>query len=270
MERSGESRGNFTGERWEAYSELLFLRARYYEPGNGRFLTRDSWEGDVNFPQTLHPNYLYTLNGPVNATDPTGQRSEHAVTQIWYGFNYWLIPEYRIPGTAPAWMPPWAKKRNFWWGSRVDLLDPWVFEIYEVEPREGANRAGHGLEQITRYIQELNAAQAFFVDQWAPGTRVDTGEHSIPWDLVYDLHFQRSAPGLILYWKEPNISRAKVLVELVCFEALRRMIVEGTKGLLPSPNPAPAPSVPAPVFPFFPLPPGWQYPSGFPPEEVQL
>jgi hypothetical protein len=26
-------RESFTGERWEAYSQLIFLRARYYEPG---------------------------------------------------------------------------------------------------------------------------------------------------------------------------------------------------------------------------------------------
>jgi RHS repeat-associated protein len=31
----------FTGEWWGAYSALLFLRARYYEPGTGRFLNKD-------------------------------------------------------------------------------------------------------------------------------------------------------------------------------------------------------------------------------------
>jgi hypothetical protein len=236
----------------------------------GRFLTKDLWQGDPHLPQTFFHNYLYVLNNPASATDPTGQRSEHIVTQVWYAFRYWLIPEYRIPGSGPTWMPDWAKKRGWWWGSRVDLLDPWVFEIYEVEPRENANRPGHGLEQVNRYIEELDAAKAFFVDQWNPGTRVDTGEYWIIWDPVYDLHFRRTAPGLIVYWREPNLDRAKVLGELVCFEALRRMIIEGTKSLLPSPRPVPAPSVPAPVFPFFSFPPGWQYPYGFPTEDVQL
>ena len=64
------ARGFFTGERWEAYSQLLFLRARYYEPGTGRFVSRDLWEGDHYRPQTLLRNYLYVLNNPVNAIDP--------------------------------------------------------------------------------------------------------------------------------------------------------------------------------------------------------
>ena len=48
----------FTGERWEAYSQLLFLRARYYEPEMGRFVSKDAWEGDFYQPQTLLGNYV--------------------------------------------------------------------------------------------------------------------------------------------------------------------------------------------------------------------
>jgi RHS repeat-associated protein len=46
-EGSGETGYGFTGERWEAYSQVLFLRARYYEPRTGRFISEDSWPGNT-------------------------------------------------------------------------------------------------------------------------------------------------------------------------------------------------------------------------------
>jgi RHS repeat-associated protein len=59
----------FTGERWEAYTELLFLRARYYDPGIGRFVSRDPWPGSGWLPQTLH-GWSYVESNPINRLDP--------------------------------------------------------------------------------------------------------------------------------------------------------------------------------------------------------
>jgi RHS repeat-associated protein len=39
---NGATGYGFTGERWEAYADLLFLWARYYEPGTGRFIGKDA------------------------------------------------------------------------------------------------------------------------------------------------------------------------------------------------------------------------------------
>jgi hypothetical protein len=50
---------------------LLYLRARYYDPGTGRFTQEDPGKGDYEHPLTINP-YLYTLANPVNSTDPTG------------------------------------------------------------------------------------------------------------------------------------------------------------------------------------------------------
>ncbi|MHB8660151.1 MAG: RHS repeat-associated core domain-containing protein [Solirubrobacteraceae bacterium] len=46
---------------------LQYLRARYYDPQTGQFLTRDPIEA-----QTRQP-YSYANDNPVNNTDPTGQ-----------------------------------------------------------------------------------------------------------------------------------------------------------------------------------------------------
>jgi hypothetical protein len=50
---------------------LLYLRARYYNPADGRFQSRDTWSGDVNRPLSLN-RWMYVEGNPVNYMDPTG------------------------------------------------------------------------------------------------------------------------------------------------------------------------------------------------------
>lgn len=50
------------------------LRARWYDPEVGRFLTKDPFGGISEFPQSIHA-YVYALNNPINFTDPAGEFS---------------------------------------------------------------------------------------------------------------------------------------------------------------------------------------------------
>jgi RHS repeat-associated protein len=61
----------FTGEAWDEEVELLYLRARYYQPETGRFITKDPWLGLMARPATLNA-YVYVTNDPVNNVDPRG------------------------------------------------------------------------------------------------------------------------------------------------------------------------------------------------------
>ena len=54
---------------------LYYLRARFYDPTLGRFLTRDPLQGSAFEPQSINP-YAYAANNPVNRTDATGLLSE--------------------------------------------------------------------------------------------------------------------------------------------------------------------------------------------------
>jgi RHS repeat-associated protein len=70
-ESGGEPYG-YAGEQWDASAGLVFLRARYYQPGTGRFVSKDPWEGNLRQPQTLN-GYSYVENNAVNRADPTGK-----------------------------------------------------------------------------------------------------------------------------------------------------------------------------------------------------
>lgn len=61
----------FTAREFDSESGLYFMRARYYDPQIGRFISKDPLPGFIDLPQTLH-HYNYTSNNPVNFIDPFG------------------------------------------------------------------------------------------------------------------------------------------------------------------------------------------------------
>ena len=65
----------YRGEQYDADLGLYYLRARYFNPVTGRFLTPDPFPGDVSDPATLH-RYLYAVDNPINRFDPTGWQSQ--------------------------------------------------------------------------------------------------------------------------------------------------------------------------------------------------
>jgi RHS repeat-associated protein len=61
----------YTGEQIDPDLGMYYLRARYYQPGLGRFWSLDSYEGQRGNPLSLH-KYLYCHGNPVNGVDPSG------------------------------------------------------------------------------------------------------------------------------------------------------------------------------------------------------
>ena len=62
----------YTGEYWDQDSQLLYLRARWYDPRIGRFVSADPFEGKQADSRSLN-RYVYVGNDPVHASDPTGE-----------------------------------------------------------------------------------------------------------------------------------------------------------------------------------------------------
>ncbi|MFP4299753.1 MAG: RHS repeat-associated core domain-containing protein [Spirulinaceae cyanobacterium] len=64
----------FAGEQFDGTLGQYYLRQRYYDPSSGRFTRRDTYEGRLGDPVSLH-KYIYANSNPVSYIDPSGYRS---------------------------------------------------------------------------------------------------------------------------------------------------------------------------------------------------
>ena len=83
---------------------LVYLRARYYSPQSGRFLSRDTWDGDANVPMSYNA-WLYTYGNPINYTDPTGRCPQGWIQNPNGTCSFPLFPF--LPGGPVITVPDW-------------------------------------------------------------------------------------------------------------------------------------------------------------------
>ncbi|WP_139488122.1 RHS repeat-associated core domain-containing protein [Brevibacillus dissolubilis] len=82
----------YSGEMYDAETKMYYLRARYYDPSVGRFITEDTYKGQVDNPLSLN-RYAYVVNNPLKYVDPSGHvyviggTTEKITMSDWWGFS---------------------------------------------------------------------------------------------------------------------------------------------------------------------------------------
>ena len=89
----------YAGEYYDDELDMIYLRARYYNPQIGRFTSLDIEEGEIASPLDMN-RYVYCRNNPIKYVDPTGKSAiatavaivgpaviDAAATAIVYGFT---------------------------------------------------------------------------------------------------------------------------------------------------------------------------------------
>ena len=61
----------YSGEMWDSTVNLQYLRARWYDPSIGRFISEDTYEGETTNSLSLNL-YTYVENNPLKYIDPSG------------------------------------------------------------------------------------------------------------------------------------------------------------------------------------------------------
>jgi len=80
---TGSTEFRYAAEQYDDTVGLIYLRARYYDPSTGRFLSKDPAGGKLSSPVTQN-KYTYAGNNPVNAGDPTGLSTvTYAMMDTW-------------------------------------------------------------------------------------------------------------------------------------------------------------------------------------------
>ncbi len=105
---------------------LIYMNARYYLPGVGRFASADTVVQNFANPQTYN-RFGYALNNPLRFTDPTGHRACSGPN------DYGCVPdEYEDPGVTQV----SGGMDDFWL----------IFSIVSMGSSKGVQAAGEALE----------------------------------------------------------------------------------------------------------------------------
>lgn len=206
------------------------LRARYYDPGTGRFMSRDTWGGNNNRSLSLN-KWSYVEGNPISYIDPTGFYVWRWSTDPLYHQrieNEWISRsglfvfdpnrqlEYTIPGI----------------GIRPDMFNSLTGEVYEIEPLNPINNIYDGYVQVLGYIAALNDASImgqldghylgipynWNVRAFMEGGRSGWGwkyrKSPLPGNPFVDLVADYYSPGMIAYWFEINATLPVLLAAL--------------------------------------------------------
>ncbi|WP_409978434.1 RHS repeat-associated core domain-containing protein [Brevibacillus sedimenti] len=84
----------YSGEIFDEKKGYYYLRARYYDPKIGRFISEDTYKGQVDNPLSLN-RYTYVHNNPLRFVDPSGHWNQ-AIGANWVineAKNKWTLAQ---------------------------------------------------------------------------------------------------------------------------------------------------------------------------------
>ncbi|HEU0073641.1 MAG TPA: RHS repeat-associated core domain-containing protein [Dehalococcoidia bacterium] len=132
----------FAGEQVDGSTGLQYLRARYYDPEVGRFISKDQWPPSSRNPQSLNL-YAYVQNNPPKYVDPLGLGPREEDTfAIGKGAvtSATLVTAGVAAGiVAVAYLPPREQYRLLW-PELIEFVEQYLAEERTVEGGyEGGN-----------------------------------------------------------------------------------------------------------------------------------
>ena len=88
IDESDTNAFRYCGEYYDKETDTVYLRARYYSPSSGRFISRDSVAGNASDPLSLNL-YTYCHNNPILNFDPSGHSIWSSVKKGWNSVKQW-------------------------------------------------------------------------------------------------------------------------------------------------------------------------------------
>ncbi|NEW04690.1 hypothetical protein GK047_01480 [Paenibacillus sp. SYP-B3998] len=138
----------YSGEIQDDKVGLQYLRARWYDPGIGRFVGEDSYKGQIDNPLSLNL-YTYVENNPLTRWDPSGHSllDPGKVLSLWNNTKDWVTDKYEQ-------YKAWKEKRDadFYEGniSYEELKDIALSFAFPLGASKGAIKAGVSVANIER------------------------------------------------------------------------------------------------------------------------
>jgi len=212
---AGTTPYGYTGE-WTDGSGLVFLRARYLDPGTGRFLTRDPWGGSVMRPGTFN-GYSYVTNNPVRLVDPLGL-CEVDPYDPYYDYDCWIKAAKVAEILGDTWANVGLGNDEKWLDDFLMNIEPayynrWLYKGWKVgmfycsAPLLGEPLC-HGRRDVTRYANTIKQYAEIFYELIVAASIAHQASDFL------EMPFGCSLPNEVLRsfepWKEMSVGIAQI------------------------------------------------------------
>ena len=198
----------YRGEQFDAGLGFYYLRARWYNPVSGRFLTTDKYEGDDSgalaysnrnhaSSDFAHHLYEYGEADPVSFVDPTGRGVFERSVLLWYAIlnspQIQRIGHYArglIDLAGDVWL-----RAGYWYGE--------LQQLNAVRAQMNTVASGTFLTEAGQVVR----ATAVTANRWVPALRnaiERAGEIPVTVALEVGPHGINDAEQLLLRWGQSN------------------------------------------------------------------
>ncbi|MFU1796223.1 RHS repeat-associated core domain-containing protein [Paenibacillus azoreducens] len=176
----------YAGEILDEETGYYYLRARYYDPADGRFISKDTHEGQINNPLSLNL-YTYVNNNPLINIDPSGNDAIIITNP-----NLANPTDGKLAGLSFGHTSLLLQNKNnqwyyFYWGDKdvklVEIKDKSALQSLEALNKWGSGKSGFGGGgyQRSTYIKgdfsaSITAAQKYadrYKDKYDGGDNLD-------------------------------------------------------------------------------------------------
>ena len=186
----------YCGEYYDKETATVYLRARYYNPSTGRFISRDSFAGKNEDPLSLN-KYTYCHNNPIISIDPSGMAKSNPWDTLPYpGYIHNAVQnEYLLsyPDMQKEYVIPDTKKR-------IDLYQPTTKEAWEVKP---FGSYAKGVSQLKNYIDLMDGRAI-------QGEKLKNFEFHVD---IFTVNTYSYSGGMIMYnfYIDPNVDTSQIV-----------------------------------------------------------
>ncbi|SFW57487.1 RHS repeat-associated core domain-containing protein [Luteibacter sp. UNCMF366Tsu5.1] len=139
---------------------LIYMQARYYDSGAGRFLSKDAVEASPGYVGSMN-RYAYVSNNPMNRIDPSGNYERGTGwkdDQAWKRFD--KAQHSAAAGHHKAAGKLWAAAEKIAAGTKLDSSDKSAVRAFESVMGEGSATAGNlfsAADSLTQAARVLDA-----------------------------------------------------------------------------------------------------------------
>jgi RHS repeat-associated protein len=151
----------FTAQYQDSESGLYYLRARYYDPSTGQFISRDPAVASTRQP------YAYATGNPINDSDPSGRQT--------------VIPcRYQLTYGVGSLLPHVIDQPFIWFRVNASCDTPYGLPLVDIQVSIGVSTPDYN------YGQDKGTTNPFGLDQETATAGVNCvgpGHSKWPWDL---------------------------------------------------------------------------------------